>query len=181
MQQKWITKLLGYSFVIDYKKGKENVVGDALSRKFGSEELAKQQELSEAVSCLFCIDFQDDTNNSLFLISFPNPTWIEELKASYQVDAEVQQILQSIVGSSEATGKFSLQNGLLLYKGKIYLGRNCSLKSKVLSLAHDSPLGGHSSYLKTFHRAKRDWFWWGMKQDLKDYIKSCDICQRIKH
>lgn len=163
MQQNWITKLLGYSFVIDYKKGKENVVGDALSKKFGSEELAKQQELSEAVSYLFCIGFQDDTNNSLFLISFPNPTWIEELKASYQVDAEVQQILQSIVGSSEATGKFSLQNGLLLYKGKIYLGRNCSLKSKALSLVHDSPLGGHSSYLKTFHRAKKNWFWWGMK------------------
>ena len=134
-----------------------------MSRKTGSEELTEQQELSEPVSNLFCIDFRGDTNSSLFLISFPNPTWIEELKASYQEDAKVQQILQSIVGSSEATGKFSLQNGLLLYKGKIYLRRNFSLKSKVLSLEHDSPLGRHSGYLKTFHRDKRDWFWWGMK------------------
>ena len=42
----------------------------------------------------------------------------------------------------------------MLYKGKIYLGSNCDLKPKVMSLVHDSPLGGHSSYLKTFHRVK---------------------------
>ena len=42
MQQKWITKLLGYSFVIDYKKGKENVVADAFLRKTRSEDLDDQ-------------------------------------------------------------------------------------------------------------------------------------------
>ena len=30
MQQKWISKLLGYHFVVEYKKGKENKVVDAL-------------------------------------------------------------------------------------------------------------------------------------------------------
>ena len=32
-QQKWVTKMLGYHFEIIYKKGKLNVVANALSRK----------------------------------------------------------------------------------------------------------------------------------------------------
>lgn len=32
-KQKWITKMLGYDFEMIYKKGKQNVVDDALSRK----------------------------------------------------------------------------------------------------------------------------------------------------
>ena len=55
------------------------------------------------------------------------------------------------------------------------------MKQKVLSLAHDSPLRGHSGYLKTLQRAKRDWYWQSMKQDIKEHIKQCDICQRIKN
>ena len=31
-QQKWFTKLLGYSFTMEYKKGKENKVANAFSR-----------------------------------------------------------------------------------------------------------------------------------------------------
>jgi hypothetical protein len=54
------------------------------------------------------------------------------------------------------------------------------MKPKVLALVHDSPLGGHSGYLKILVRAKRDWHWQGMKQDVKSYIKGCEICQRIK-
>ncbi|KAH9322658.1 hypothetical protein KI387_017297, partial [Taxus chinensis] len=37
-QQKWVSKMLGYDFEIIYKKGKDNVVVDALSRKDESVE-----------------------------------------------------------------------------------------------------------------------------------------------
>jgi hypothetical protein len=56
-QQKWITKLLGYDFVVEYKKGAENRVADALSRKEGWDE-----------------------DGTLFLLSIPTAEWLEELK-----------------------------------------------------------------------------------------------------
>jgi hypothetical protein len=36
-QQKWVTKLFGYDYEIIYKKGKDNVVADALSQKYEEE------------------------------------------------------------------------------------------------------------------------------------------------
>lgn len=38
MQQKWISKLLGYDFVVEYKKGVENQATYALSRRDKAEE-----------------------------------------------------------------------------------------------------------------------------------------------
>ena len=72
-QQRWITKLLGYSFLVEYKNGKENVVANALSR---------QGEVSVGVSTtnLFSI------KGTLFIISFSTPTWIQDLKASYETN-----------------------------------------------------------------------------------------------
>jgi hypothetical protein len=32
-KQKWVTKMLGYGFEINYKKGKQNMVVDGISRK----------------------------------------------------------------------------------------------------------------------------------------------------
>lgn len=66
-RQKWVSKLLGYDFTISYKKGKENKVVDALS----------------------CIEEQlEVVEGSLTMISFPNPSWIEELKNSYRESPE---------------------------------------------------------------------------------------------
>ena len=48
-------------------------------------------------------------------------------------------------------------------------------------LVHDSPLGGHSSFLKSFHRLKQDFFWVGMKSDLELHIRECGVCQQMKH
>jgi len=48
-KQKWVTKMLGYDFEIIYKKGKQNFVPDALSRK---------DEDVEALLCPFILSNQ---------------------------------------------------------------------------------------------------------------------------
>lgn len=59
VQQKWISKFLIYNFCIKYKRGVKNKVADVLSRKENNEESV-----------------------SLAAITFPIPTWLEELKVA---------------------------------------------------------------------------------------------------
>jgi hypothetical protein len=68
-QQKWVTKMLGYDYEIIYKKGKENVVVDALSQKY--EEEGSLFSLSFIVA-----DWLNDVHKE-WLISqdhYPDPT-----------------------------------------------------------------------------------------------------------
>jgi hypothetical protein len=162
-QQKWITKLLGYDFLIEYKKGVDNKVADALSRKF--------EETREG-------DFEDQT---LFSITFPSPTWVEEIKATYESDPVLQGKISELLADAGNVSQYSFRSGLLLYKGRIVVGNVDSIRSKILHFIHDSPTAGHSGYQKTLHRAKHDFYWPGMRMDVKQYIRGCDMCQRQKN
>ena len=90
------------------------------------------------------------------------------------------QLIQSLQSGVATPKGFSLHNGFLLYKDRFYLGSQCSLKPLVLTHVHSSPVAGHSGFLKSFHRAKQEFYWKGMKSDIKKFIRECDVCQRIK-
>ena len=93
----------------------------------------------------------------------------------------MQGILQFFHFGKEVPKGYSVQNGLLLYKGKIYLGTCDALKAAVLQQVHNSPLGGHLGFLKTLHRVKRDFHWPGLPEDVRKHVKECDTCQRLKY
>lgn len=40
--------------------------------------------------------------------------------------------------------------------------------------------GGHSGFVKTIQRVRRDFYWLGLKSDVKQFIKDCDLYQRVK-
>ena len=115
------------------------------------------------------------------MVSFPFPAWLIDLKANYASDQQVQDIFQAFQLGKRVPKGYAVQNGLLLYKGKIYLGSCDALKAAVLQQVHDSPLEGHSGFLKTSHRVQRDIYWPGLRSDVKKHVRECDICQRLKY
>ena len=47
---------------------------------------------------------------------------------------------------------------------------------------HDAPTSGHMGIQRTILRAVNSSYYWpGMKQFVRDYVKSCDICEERKH
>jgi hypothetical protein len=50
----------------------------------------------------------------------------------------------------------------------------------VLSKLHATPTAGHSGFTKTYDRVKPSFFWDGMKQDIRNFVAECDVCQHNK-
>jgi hypothetical protein len=91
-QQKWVTKILGYDFEIAYKKGKQNVVADALSRK------------------------DEDVEAFLCAISIIQPDWIIEARDEWKNDEKVWTLIQRLQQDSNASDTFTWKNDSLWYK-----------------------------------------------------------------
>ena len=155
-QQKWVTNMLGYEFEIIYKKGKLNVVADALSIK------------NEEVEALLCA------------ISIIQPDWITEARDEWKKDEEVWTLIQKLQQDPSKSDTFSWKNDSLWYKYRLYLCKNSQLKQNILLELHTSPLGGHSYVLRTYHRVKKDFFRMALNLILKILWRNFWFASRIK-
>ena len=53
-------------------------------------------------------------------------------------------------------------------------------RRKILQEFHEQPIGGHLGMNRAFGRIKLYTSWPGMKQEIEDYIRQRDICQKNK-
>jgi hypothetical protein len=153
-QQKAMTKLMGLQFRVVYREGKENVAADALSRVGHAMVMHSVTEVQ--------------------------PVWLQDVLNSYITDMEAQDLLAQLAVHSPSDQGFSLQNGLIRKDGLIWIANNSALRTKLISALHDGAVGGHSGSLATYHRIRRLFWWKGLKADMVEYVKQCDICQRAK-
>ena len=94
-QQKWLAKLLGFTFVVEYKKGCDNRVADALSRTCGP---------APALSTPITASNSDSKASCLMLMTVPNPTWLKVLQDSYALDESVQQLIAAVQAGKPPKG-----------------------------------------------------------------------------
>ena len=60
----------------------------------------------------------------------------------------------------------------------VWVANDAKLRTKLISEAHETPLAGHFGIKKTAERL-REWFrWMGMRKEVQDFVRTCDVCQR---
>ena len=60
------------------------------------------------------------------------------------------------------------------------MGTLKELQEHIMWYFHSSPMGGHTGSQKTHARLKKEFFWHGMRKDIRQMIKECEVCQRNK-
>jgi hypothetical protein len=54
------------------------------------------------------------------------------------------------------------------------------LRKLILSEAHDTAYSIHSGSTKMYYDLKEQFWWYGMKRSVAEYMAICDTCQRVK-
>jgi hypothetical protein len=107
------------------------------------------------------------------------PTWLEDLQKSYSDSPQAQQQLQALALQT-SQGHYYLDQGTIKYKHSIWLGHSEEFPQQVTEQLHASPIGGHSSYLVTYQRIRKLFYWPHMKNTIKSFVEACSICQQAK-
>lgn len=144
---------MGLDYEIVYKKGKENIVADALSRLPEAQNRSMINELSAV-----------------------QPQWINEIMDIYTDDDEVQKIIEGLVVKDIAFTKFSYEKGLVRHEGKLYVGSAGDIRKNIIWELHDSPAGGHSGQDSTYKKIAMFFYWPKLRSEVNDYVRTCDIC-----
>jgi hypothetical protein len=155
-QQKAFTKLLGLQYRICYRKGEENRAADALSRRL------------------------HDDSEQLATISTCQPSWLSEVRSSYESNPQATRWIQHLQQQPDAKGRFTLRDGILYFRKRIWLGGAPQVQQLIMHAFHASKLGGHSGFPVTYNRIRPLFAWPKMKNQIKEFVQSCMTCQQAK-
>jgi len=140
-------------FRIKYKKGKDNVVTNVLSRNPTQFKSA-----------------------SVFVIT---SELIQRVNDSCRVDHKLQKFIDSIRMNQNPRKYYTFENDVLRRKAKLVVGNNAKLRTQILQPFHDSAIGGHSGYEMTYRRIKDHFYWMGMPKVVKKWVQNCHICKKL--
>ncbi|CUA75312.1 Transposon Tf2-7 polyprotein [Rhizoctonia solani] len=171
---RWHLLLARFNFRIHHRPGKQSGKPDALSRRsdhgdvppepqvmLPTEVFANLGEILEEASLEDTIRDQIDKDKSL---------------------SEILAFLERNGPAPPSIAKqfrdYSLQDGFLMYQGKVLIPDHEPLKIALLQLHHNAPHAGHPGEQRTLELISRKYYWPGMRARILDYVKSCKTCQR---
>ncbi|KAF1321538.1 reverse transcriptase, partial [Globisporangium splendens] len=153
---RWFSFFAEYNFVVHYKPGKTNILADALSRRPDYDPKTKSEDTDGA--CRLCEGVQ--------AIAVQATTTVrEEIVEGYKSDETCRDLLKYFKDPSD----------------KALQGLPSRTRSRVHRFrVHNGPSAGRLGREKTFLSLSRDYYWPHMYKWVRKYVRTCEICQRVK-
>ena len=171
--QRLLSKLLGYSYKVEWIAGKRQTIADALSRApvFAPEEEEKIDVLVRSLSC------QDEIPD-LALTQLSEAASQDSLYQEVFKAVQDKKLLKNLPPDHPAWiynnqwESLSVEEkyGLILYHDRIVVPK--AARKKLLELLHIQ----HTGIFKTYENARQLYFWQGMKNEIKTLVSSCEEC-----
>ena len=166
-QARWSLELSNFDFSLVHKLGRTMGKADALSRR---PDYEKGENDNEDVVLIkphhvrqMNIEIEDEGTRLL-----------EKIRTEKGVERVVKQKLLS------KEKKWAEEDGLILWQNRVYVPPNRHLRREIIHLHHDTKSSGHPGRYKTAELVLRSYWWPRIHADIRQYVNSCDICQRTK-
>ena len=153
----------GDDYEIQYKKGKENMVADALSRRV--EGMEREEE---------------NVKVKVHAVSVVAPQWLSLVADSYVDDNSIKELVVALTTCTNSHPEYTYQKRVIRHKDRILVGSGSDLRQNLIACFHDTCWGGHSGIQGTYQRMKLFFYWPNMRKDIETYVQKCDICSRSK-
>jgi len=177
-QARWSLHLARFDFLFHHRPGCTMGKPDALLRRADHRNRASDNENVVllrleflAVRALEGVELTGVEQKILSDIRKGNQSGDQEEPIA-KAARELRRSANGTVHSSE----WSNINGLLRFRGKIYVPQSPDLHRQIVALCYDTHIAGHPGRWKTLELVSWNYWWPQMSRYIGQYISTCDLC-----
>jgi hypothetical protein len=157
-QTRWLEFLSDYDSESKHIKGKDNQVVDSLNKR--------AHEIHIASISMYMTDMRDK------IIATTN---------SNQHFLQIKEALQQGNFQQKFNYYELKEDGILMYKGKVYVPNSNELKNAMPREMHNVSYARNPRYQKIITVVRSQYFWPRIKKEVVNYIAKCLDCQKVKN
>ena len=171
-QARWWNDLSRFNYKLVHIPGAKLILADALSRRPDHMEKDEPEELITMLPKeLFVRTIAEDLRDRTINITV-NDEFAQSIKKC--LNEKGTPPLRT------ALADWTLDDELILYKGKNYIPSDADLRRDIIREFHESPTSGHPGFFKTLALLKEHYWWPLMSKMVKQFIDGCTACQQMK-